>query len=104
MQLRLWWWRKVRYADISKTSRDLFERFGETIIASIVAGGFTPLVPEFQPIYTDEHMIEDALRWLTERGDLHEQREQRLETVEWAILIFASPLGGCGALVGGRAE
>ena len=26
--------------------------------------------------------------WLTERGDLRELHEQRLETAEWAILIF----------------
>jgi hypothetical protein len=29
-----------------------------------------------------------ALEWLTERRDIHERREDRLETVEWAILIF----------------
>jgi hypothetical protein len=29
-----------------------------------------------------------ALDWLTERQDIHERGEDRLETVEWAILIF----------------
>jgi hypothetical protein len=28
------------------------------------------------------------LAWLTERRDIHERKEDRLETVEWAILIF----------------
>ena len=31
---------------------------------------------------------EHAIAWLTERGDLQEQRKQRLETLEWGILIF----------------
>jgi hypothetical protein len=28
------------------------------------------------------------MAWLTERQDIHERREDRLETAEWAILIF----------------
>jgi hypothetical protein len=28
------------------------------------------------------------MEWLTERRDIHERREQRLETAEWAILIW----------------
>jgi hypothetical protein len=32
--------------------------------------------------------MEYAREWLTERADSHERREQRLETIEWAILIF----------------
>ena len=35
-----------------------------------------------------EAEVAPAAFWLTERGDYHEKREQRLETVEWAILIF----------------
>jgi hypothetical protein len=30
----------------------------------------------------------EALAWLTERRDIHERKEDRLETVEWAILVF----------------
>jgi hypothetical protein len=33
-------------------------------------------------------MLKDAADWLTERGDSQEQREQRMEAVEWAVLIF----------------
>ena len=29
------------------------------------------------------------MKWLRERRDLKAQREDRLETVEWALLIFA---------------
>lgn len=31
-----------------------------------------------------------ATAWLTERADLAERREDRLETVEWAVLIFVA--------------
>jgi hypothetical protein len=45
---------------------------------------------DLQRIYTDQNgMLSEATAWLTERGDVREQREQRLETAEWAIVIFA---------------
>jgi hypothetical protein len=88
--MRLWWWRKVRYATIPKEARDIFERYGEFIISSVVTGGMAQRHGDLQKIYTDQHkMLAHAMAWLTERGDIREQREQRLETVEWAILIFA---------------
>jgi hypothetical protein len=37
--------REVRKAEIPQTSRDLFERYGEEIIANIVCGGFNPRAP-----------------------------------------------------------
>ncbi len=87
MRLR---WRKVRYANIPKTSRDLFERFGENIIASIVATNLAPRDPELQAMYPDPQKIKDATEWLTERGDIRIRQEHRLETVQWAILVFAA--------------
>src|SRR5262249_35607881 len=87
--MRLWWWRKIRRADIPKASRDLFERFGEDVIAMTLASGFTPAAPDLHPVYSDPSLIEQATQWLTERGDLRIRREQRLEAVEWAILLFA---------------
>jgi hypothetical protein len=88
MQLSLWWWRKVRYATIPKESRDIFERFGESIIGNVVTGFAGQRVAELDLICTNQKMREEATAWLTERGDLRELHEQRLETVEWAILIF----------------
>lgn len=32
--------------------------------------------------------IDAATAWLTERADLRERREDRIEMVEWAVLIF----------------
>jgi hypothetical protein len=71
MQLRLWWWRKVRYAMIPKEARDIFERFGEFVIGSVVAGGLAPRDGDLQRIYTNQNdMLAAAAAWLTERGDL----------------------------------
>jgi hypothetical protein len=88
MQLRLWWWRKVRGANIPTEDRDVFERFGETVITLFLTSGFQPHAAELQAMYNRKEKIESATRWLTERSDTLEQREQRLETAEWAILIF----------------
>jgi hypothetical protein len=88
MQLTLWWWPKVRYATIPKDSRDIFERFGESIIANVVTGFAGQRVAELDLICTNRKMRDEATAWLTERGDLRELHEKRIETVEWAILIF----------------
>jgi hypothetical protein len=79
------WWRKVRKAVIPKSDRDMFKRFGETVIGSVLTSGLTPRTRELQHIYNNPA---NAAEWLTERGDSHEQREQRLETAEWFILVF----------------
>src|SRR5262249_23760063 len=84
----MWMWRKVRRADISKADRDLFERFGETVIAMVLAGGLTPQEPQLATIHTNVETRSHARDWLTERGDLHERHEDRIELVEWAILLF----------------
>jgi len=89
MQLTLPWWRKVRYAAIPKEARDIFERFGEFVIASVVTSGMGQRINDLNRIYEDkDDMLKHAAAWLTERGDMRELHEQRLETVEWAILIF----------------
>lgn len=88
--MRLWWWRKIRPAKIPQAERDLFERFGEFVIGSVLAGGFTPSHDDLIPLYqkTNRAQQDYARDWLTERSDAHEQREQRVETVDWAILLF----------------
>ncbi len=83
-----WRWRKVRKADIPKHERDVFERFGEAAIRLTLAGcagGSTP--KELMDINAPQR-IAHAVDWLTERADYLERRENRLETVEWAILVF----------------
>jgi len=80
--------RTVRKANISKEDRDLFERYGEAVIGSVLASGLHPRAPELMAIYAGVGKVEQARDWLTERADFHERREQRVEAVEWAVLIF----------------
>ena len=87
--MRMWWWRKIRRAQIAPSERDLFERYGENVIQMILcghAGVSTP--PELMALYRSPDAVQRAAVWLTERADEREQHEQRLETLEWAILIF----------------
>lgn len=86
--MRLWWWRKVRRANIGPVDRDTFERFGEPVIATVLASGLNPRPEELQQVYNNPSKLKAAESWLTEQADLREQHEQRLETLEWAILIF----------------
>ena len=82
------WLRKVRKARIPQENRDLFERYGESIIVGLLISGLQPPYVELQRIYNNKDAMQNARDWLTERGDIRERREQRLEIVEWAILIF----------------
>lgn len=91
----MWWWRKVRKAQISKPDRDLFERYGEPVIGNVLAGASCPTAPDLQPIIPGNICLPEnpgkctaARDWLTECRDAHERREQRLEFVEWAVLLF----------------
>jgi hypothetical protein len=87
----MWWWREVRFAKISHADRDLFERYGETVIGSVLSGGLNPASPELRAILPGDGnpgKLGEARDWLTESRDTHEQKESRLETVEWAILFF----------------
>jgi hypothetical protein len=81
-------WRKVRKANIPEADRDTFERFGEIVIVSLLTSGLTPVAKELQAFYGVEEKERNVKAWLTERGDSQERREQRLEFVEWAILVF----------------
>src|SRR5438105_15856208 len=81
--------REVREARITPERRDIFERYGETVIQSVITGGFTPPSPTLQPIYSNiDRIRDDAESWLIERGDRAANKEHRLELVAWAILVF----------------
>ncbi len=83
----MWWWRKVRKANISEELRTKFERFGEDVLAQALAVGAqrTQGVELLELLQGDRTPI---MEWLTERRDIHERKEDRLETIEWLILIF----------------
>jgi hypothetical protein len=72
-----WPWplRKVRKADIPDTERDLFERYGETVISMQVRGSF---------VEDAEH----ARAWLTERADYQERRERITLLLEIVVVLL----------------
>jgi|ERR1700720_3849051 hypothetical protein len=78
----MWWWTKIRWADIPDTVRAMFEGYDETMIATVLA---TRQHQDYGDLST---YWPQAMLWLRERQDIHARREDRLETVEWAILIF----------------
>jgi hypothetical protein len=80
--------RKVRKANIPAEHRDIFERYGETVIQMIAAGGFSPRADELQAIYGNPTMVSNAVRWLTEQSDIKHNHEWRIECLEWSILIW----------------
>src|SRR5258706_12453503 len=89
-----WNWGQVRKANISKEDRDLFERYGEAVIGSVLAGASCPTAPELNAIIPGNICLPEnpgkctaARDWLTESRDAHEPREQRLETIQ--IGVFA---------------
>lgn len=86
--LFMWWWRKVRKANIPEELRATFEQFGETVIATFLATGTTAKYTYTGPLGVLNESWQEALAWLAERRDIQERREDRLETVGWAILIW----------------
>jgi hypothetical protein len=82
----VWWWAKVRKAKIPNDQPETFERYGENVIGMVLANGLNPGTGELYLIYSNHQR--NARDWLTERSTWHERREDRLETLEWAILIF----------------
>jgi hypothetical protein len=78
----MWWWTKVRRANIPDTIRVILEGYGEIMIATVLA------TRRYQDYGDLKQYWPEAVLWLRERQDIHARREDRLETVEWAILIF----------------
>ncbi len=82
----MWWWRRVRPANIPEDLRIILERYGEDALAHALAVGPRIESAELYTILNTQRA--GVLAWLTERRDIAARREDRLETVEWAILIF----------------
>ena len=84
-----WWWRKVRRAEIPNDARDaFFEELGQFLVANRIADNQPPRSGALGDKYNDVALKQYGTQWIRELADRHERRENRLETVEWAILIF----------------
>lgn len=83
-------WRKVRRADIPDQLRDKSEIYGEFILANALVNNSAAVYAhglEFVSLLQEKRP--QIMAWLNERRDLAARLEDRTETVEWAILIFA---------------
>lgn len=81
-------WRKVRKAEIPKELRDQLERIGEAIVEGAMTMGADSLpLGVFSNLNVQANRIH-IWNWLQERRDISERASQRMETAEWAVLIF----------------
>jgi|SRR6185437_7018915 len=86
----MWWWRKIRRANIPRQLRDRFEEYGEQAMSmAISASGSNIYAQGAEIVRLVQENRGQINAWLRERADVAARREDRLETVEWAILIFA---------------
>ena len=82
----MWWWHKIRRADIPRELRERFELHGETLMAlAIESGDANRIGVELAGL--GQMKRREIVEWLKERRDIAARHEDRLETVEWAILI-----------------
>src|SRR6266481_5945581 len=97
----MWWWWKVRRANkILRDVRDELERYGELAVATALARAFDV---QSSPMFDLARTHRDhALAWLTERRDIAERKEQRMETVECEILIIFGVVIDILLLVNGK--
>jgi len=82
----VWWWHGIRRADIPQELRDRFELHGETLMAlAIESGDANRIGAELAAL--GQQKRQEIVDWLRERRDIAQRHADRLETVEWAILI-----------------
>lgn len=83
-----WRLRKVRVAKIRQEVRDELVRSGETTIAHALA---VPMDVASSPFHKFRHGEKSAAEaWLTERRDIAERKEQRVERWVIAAAVFAA--------------
>jgi hypothetical protein len=86
------WLRRVRKASIGPDLRDALEQAGRATVQMLAF--YAPInrtdLPAVLSRISDPSTKEraGAFAWLTEVADKAERKEQRIEIVEWAILIF----------------
>lgn len=88
----MWTWRRIRRANIPNELRDRFEVYGENVLALMLSTGDVHTtqgasLQRLELIDLVQQRPAELVAWLQERADTHERREDRLEAVEWAILI-----------------
>jgi hypothetical protein len=78
----------IRKAKIPNELRDIFDRYGETVVATVVAGGFIPDAPDLRAVFHNAANNAHARDWLTERGNISEWRTTRDFLLEIVIIVL----------------
>jgi hypothetical protein len=78
----------VRKAKIATSEREMFERYGEAVIAQVVAQIASPLQADLAEILGSREKRLAARDWLTERGDVAEWRARRDLALELLIILL----------------
>jgi len=87
-----WRLHKVRKAKIDSKLRDVFEQAGVATVQTFAFSAMSNregMSVELKAIsVAQSREREAAIKWLAEKADIAERKEQRVESVEWAILVF----------------
>jgi hypothetical protein len=97
------WWKLVgiRLAEtISSEERDVLERYGEQVIGTMIAGGFSPDHDDLRPFQRDANSLVGARAWLTERSDLRDWRDRWVSGRDLVLEIVVIALIGWEIHVG----
>lgn len=86
-------WFRIRKAGIPRDHRQMFERFGATIITTALYGGFPGPADTAEPLntlYNKPYFRASAAEWLTEQYDRAERKETWSITMEAAITVLVA--------------
>jgi hypothetical protein len=85
-------WFRIRKASIPEQSRQMFERFGPSVISAVLYAGFDgPNTTEpRKTLYENASSRTHAAEWLTEQYDRAERKETWSITMEVAITVFVA--------------
>jgi hypothetical protein len=79
---------KLRRADIPVDVRRAFEETGSFSMSAELSANYPPAKRILRDKYPDREIKDFGYAWIGEHYDRDERHQDRLETLEWAILIF----------------
>ncbi len=85
---RIWSLRRSRKANIPPDLRNICERYGEDVIALVLASGHSPRAKELLTIYATDETVGCAAAWLTERSRARQQRERVTAFLEVVVVCL----------------
>jgi hypothetical protein len=86
-------WFRIRKASIPKEHREMFERFGASVVTVALYGGFPGPANTAEPmntLYANSAYRASAAEWLTEQYDRTELHETWSITMEAAITVLVA--------------